>query len=331
MKFLVTGGCGFIGFHLCQKLISQGHQVLVLDNLSSGSRDNLALKAKLIVADVTDSSVVKEMMLNVDACFHLAAIASVEGSSNDWVGSHKVNQQGSVNVFEAARSCEQRSAIPVVYASSAAIYGDNASIPLLESSQPRPVSAYGVDKLGTELHARVAWLVHRVPNVGLRFFNVYGPRQNPDSPYSGVISRFIDRILQGLPITIFGDGQQTRDFVYIDDAVNYLTTTMHLLRTKGEIFNVCTGRPTSVLQLAKTLSMIAREQLSIDYAKARRGDISASLGDPKKAKLLMGLSSDTSLGKGLTATMLWEGLKLHQPASISDALQPLNTKTLSIG
>ena len=311
MNFLVTGGCGFIGFHLCHKLISQGHQVLVLDNLSTGSRDNLAASAKLIVADVTDSRVVKELMVNVDGCFHLAAIASVERSTNDWVGSHKVNQQGSVNVFEAARACDQRAAIPVVYASSAAIYGDNASIPLLESSQPRPVSAYGADKLGTELHARVAWLVHRVPTVGLRLFNVYGPRQNPDSPYSGVISIFIDRILQGLPITIFGDGQQTRDFVYVDDVINYLTTTMRLLHAKGDIFNVCTGKSTSILLLAKTLSMIAREQLSIDYAKARSGDISASLGDPKKAQLMMGLSSDTSLGKGLTATMHWEGLKLN--------------------
>ncbi|MCJ8338155.1 MAG: NAD-dependent epimerase/dehydratase family protein [Pseudomonadales bacterium] len=310
MKFLVTGGCGFIGFHLCEKLISQNHQVLVLDNLSSGFKRNLAPGAELIVADVTDSRVVSEMMVNVDGCFHLAAIASVERSTSDWVGSHKVNQQGSVNVFEAARACEQHPAIPVVYASSAAIYGDNASIPLQESSQPRPVSAYGADKLGTELHARVAWLVHRVPTVGLRFFNVYGPRQNPDSPYSGVISIFIDRILQGLPITIFGDGQQTRDFVYVADVVNYLTITMQSLRTKGDIFNVCTGKSTSILQLAKTLSMIAREQLQIDYAKARSGDIATSLGDPKKAQLLMGLSTGTSLGKGLSATMQSEGLKL---------------------
>jgi len=311
MKYLVTGGCGFIGSHLCESLISQGHQVLVLDNLSSGFKRNLAQGAQLIVADVTDSSIVKEVMVNVDGCFHLAAIASVERSSNDWIGSHKVNQQGSVNVFEAARACDQRSQIPVVYASSAAIYGDNASIPLMENSQPSPLSAYGADKLGTELHARVAWLVHRVPTVGLRFFNVYGPRQNPESPYSGVISIFIDRILQGLPITIFGDGQQTRDFVYVGDVVNYLTTTMGLLRTKGEIFNVCTGKATSILQLAKTLSMIAREQLSIDYAKARCGDISASLGDPKKAQLILGLSSETSLGNGLTATMRWEGLKMN--------------------
>lgn len=304
MKYLVTGGCGFIGSHLTDVLLQQGHEVIVLDNLSSGFRHNLSEAAQLVVADVTDPGVTKEMMLQVDGCFHLAAVASVERSINDWVGTHRINQQGTVNILDGARATSSRKAIPVVFASSAAIYGNNASTPLAENAQPSPVSAYGADKLGSELHAKVAWLVHGIPTVGMRFFNVYGPRQNPDSPYSGVISIFIDRILRGMPLSIYGDGNQTRDFVYVADVVNYLNRAMDKLRGNSDIFNVCTGHSTSIRQLAKVLSLIANQELQIDFKPARNGDISTSLGEPKKALTKLGIKAETTLGEGLKETLL---------------------------
>jgi UDP-glucose 4-epimerase len=303
MKYLVTGGCGFIGSHLCDALIAQGHTLRVLDDMSTGVIDYLPLGVELVLGDVADLALVKGAMQDVDGCFHLAAVASVERSNSDWCGTHKINQQGSVNVFEAARVCGHNKTIPVVYASSAAIYGDNATIPLDESSMPRPISAYGADKLGSEHHARVAWLTHKVSTVGMRFFNVYGPRQNPSSPYSGVISIFIDRILKGLPITVFGDGKQTRDFIYVGDVVNHLITAMNQQNGEASVYNVCTGQSTSIIQLAKTLSMVSGNDVNIQHQTARTGDISTSLGDPSKAKACLGIQADVSLGEGLTFTL----------------------------
>lgn len=301
MKYLVTGGCGFIGSHLCDALIARGHQVKVLDDLSTGVVDYLHESAELVLGDVTDVGVVKAAMHDVDGCFHLAAIASVERSINDWSGSHRINQQGTVNVFEAVKCCN-KTAIPVVYASSAAVYGDNATVPLDESSIPRPISAYGADKLGSELHARVAWLNHKIPNVGLRFFNVYGPRQNASSPYSGVISIFADRVSKGLPLKIFGEGSQTRDFIYVDDVVQHLLKAMFCKIEGANIYNVCTGQATSIKQLAKTLSMVAAKETNISYETARPGDIAISLGNPRKAIKELGAKNKVGLASGLQFT-----------------------------
>jgi len=303
MKYLVTGGCGFIGSHLCDALIEQGHTIRVLDDMSTGVVDYLPLEAELVLGDVADLALVKGAMQDVDGCFHLAAVASVERSNSDWCGTHKINQQGSINVFEAARMCGRNKTIPVVYASSAAVYGDNATIPLDEASMPRPISAYGADKLGSEHHARVAWLTHKVSTVGMRFFNVYGPRQNPASPYSGVISIFIDRILKELPITVFGDGKQTRDFIYVGDVVNHLINAMLNQQGEASVYNVCTGQSTSIAQLAKTLSMVAGTDVNIEHQAARTGDISTSLGDPSKTKKRYGIQAEVGLGEGLTFTL----------------------------
>lgn len=302
MNYLITGGCGFIGSHLCDALIGLGHKVRVLDDLSTGVVDYLPLSAELVLGDVTDPAIVKGAMQDMDGCFHLAAVASVERSNSDWCGTHRINQQGTVNVLDAARTCNE-SPVPVVYASSAAVYGDNATIPLDERSTPRPISAYGADKYGSELHARVAWLTHKVPTTGLRFFNVYGPRQNPASPYSGVISIFIDRVLKGLPLKINGDGSQTRDFIYVADVVNHLIKAMTVNKGEASILNVCTGQSTSITQLAKTLSMVAGVELNIQYQNARTGDISISLGDPQKAHSKLKLSKRIELGEGLQFTL----------------------------
>ena len=313
MKYLVTGGCGFIGSHLCDLLLEQGHKVRVLDDLSTGCVGNISDRVDLMIGDVANADTVERAMWQMDGCFHLAAIASVERSAIDWVGCHRINQQASVNVFNAARTANPKGPIPVVYASSAAVYGDNASMPLSEKSQPSPISAYGADKLGSELHARVAWLAHQVPTVGMRFFNVYGPRQDPTSPYSGVISIFIHRILNNLPLTIYGDGKQTRDFIFVGDVVRFLATAMQNHRPEAAVFNISTGLTCSVLELSQTLKLVSGAQSSIDFQPARGGDIAASLGDPQRAITRFGMRAKVGLGLGLSMTL--ESLRSKLPAT----------------
>lgn len=303
MRYLVTGGCGFIGSHLCDALIRQGHKVRVLDDLSTGLMENLADGAELMVGDVANPLEVSSAMADVDGCYHLAAVSSVEYSVGDWVGTHRINQQGTVNVLDAARPKGGLAAIPVVLASSAAVYGDNATQPLDESASPRPISAYGADKLGSEYHARVAWLSHGIPTAAMRFFNVYGPRQNPASPYSGVITIFMDRLLREQSLLIYGDGRQTRDFIYVGDVVCYLLSTMAGLTDGANVYNICTGQATSIGQLAWVLSIVSGVGLHVEYHPARPGDISMSLGDPGRANAVLGMCSDVTLGDGLKLTL----------------------------
>ncbi|HYZ25110.1 MAG TPA: NAD-dependent epimerase/dehydratase family protein, partial [Rhodopila sp.] len=182
--YLVTGGAGFIGSHLCDALGARGDVVRVLDDLSTGKRENLRPEVELIVGDIADPLTAADAVAGIDGCFHLAAIASVEKGVTDWLGTHHANLTGTISIFDAIRRTGR--GIPVVYASSAAVYGDAATVPIAETEPCRPLSAYGADKYGSELHARVASHVHGIPTVGLRFFNVYGPRQDPASPYSGV-------------------------------------------------------------------------------------------------------------------------------------------------
>jgi UDP-glucose 4-epimerase len=298
--YLVTGGAGFIGSHLVDALLARGDGVRVLDNLSTGKRANLDPAATLIVGDVADPAVVADAMAGADGCFHLAAVASVELGNRDWLGTHRVNLTGAITIFDAARRANPTGPVPVVYASSAAIYGDSTALPLAETTAPQPLSAYGADKLGCELHGRVANRVHGVRAVGCRFFNVYGPRQDPSSPYSGVISIFFDRIRAGRGITIFGDGGQTRDFIYVGDVVRALLAVM--ARDSGEpgAVNVCTGRSTSVLQLAQTIGQVCGVDPYIGFAPARVGDIRESLGDPGLAKAMLGFEAPTLLAEGLS-------------------------------
>jgi UDP-glucose 4-epimerase len=302
-KYLVTGGCGFIGSHLVERLIKLGHEARVLDDLSSGRRANLPLDCEVLVGDVADEATVRRAMADVDGCFHLAAVASVVRCNEDWLGTHRVNQSGAIAVFEGARSARHGEPVPVVYASSAAVYGDSDAVPLSERVPPRPLTAYGADKFGAELHARVATLVHGVPTVGFRFFNVYGPRQDPRSPYSGVISIFADRILRGRPIQIFGDGKQVRDFVYVEDVVNFLVAGMLRPRRHPEVYNVCRGRATSIWQLAQTLAAICGTTADASLRPPRPGDIYRSLGDPRKAKEELGCCAETELEDGLRKTL----------------------------
>ena len=301
--YLVTGGAGFIGSHLCDALVARGDTVRVIDNLSTGHRANLPAGATLMVGDVADPVVVAEAMQGVDGCFHLAAIASVEKGITDWLGTHHANITGTITVFDAIR--RQGSKIPVVYASSAAIYGDAATVPIAETEPAVPLSAYGADKYGCELHARVASHVHGIPTIGLRFFNVYGPRQDPKSPYSGVISIFCERIAAGQPISIFGDGQQTRDFVYVADVVRALLAGMGLRPAESSVFNVCTGVPTSVEALAVLIAELAGKNLNARTQPSRNGEIRHSLGVPDLADNVLGIPGRVALRNGLGNVLAW--------------------------
>jgi UDP-glucose 4-epimerase len=297
--YLVTGGAGFIGSHLVDALLARGDTVRVLDDLSTGKRENLDPRAALTVGDVADAQAVAKAMDGVDGCFHLAAIASVELGNRDWLGTHRTNLTGAITVFDAARRAKAGTTVPVVYASSAAVYGDSTDMPLAETAATRPLSAYGADKLGCELHGRVATHVHGVRTAGCRFFNVYGPRQDPASPYSGVISIFFNRIRGGQGITIFGDGGQTRDFIYVADVVRALMTIMATDLDDAAAFNVCTGKTTSLLELASALGRVFDRTPDIKFGEPRAGDIRVSLGNPSVAERRLGFRAQTSLEQGL--------------------------------
>jgi UDP-glucose 4-epimerase len=315
--YLVTGGAGFIGSHLVDALLTRGDRVRVLDDLSTGKRENLDPAAELIVGDVADAACVAGAMQGVDGCFHLAAVASVELGNRDWLGTHRTNLTGAITVFDAARRARADRTVPVVYASSAAVYGDTPDLPLAETAATRPLSAYGADKLGCELHARVATLVHGVRTAGCRFFNVYGPRQDPASPYSGVISIFFNRIGQGQGITIFGDGGQTRDFVYVADVVQALLKAMgqdsggqHSREQESvgpHVFNVCTGKTTSLLELAAAIGLVFGRTPAITFGAARAGDIRESLGDPGMTREVLGFSATLPIEEGLRLMAAYDG------------------------
>jgi len=302
--YLVTGGAGFVGSHLSRALIERGHQVRILDDLSTGSLDNLPAGAEIVRGNVADVEQVAVAMEGAVGCFHLAAVASVERSTRDWFAAHCTNMSGTIAVLDAARRGRDPP-IPVVYASSAAVYGNSEQLPLKELGRAQPRSAYGADKYGSELHGRVAFEVHQIPTTGLRFFNVYGPRQHPASPYSGVISIFCDRLLKGQPIEIFGDGLQTRDFIFVSDVADALLAAMENTHDCGEVFNVCTGRGTTILELACLVGELCGHEPEIHFKPLRAGEIAHSRGDPDRMRSRFGLGEPVDLRSGLIATLSW--------------------------
>lgn len=301
-RYLVTGGCGFIGSHLVDALLADGHAVRVLDNMSTGVRGRLDSRAELRIADLRTSGAVDAALDGVHGVFHLAAVSAVARCNEAWVESHRTNLTGTVRVFDAAR--RRRPRLPVVYASSAAVYGDRSGT-LAETEPVAPLSPYGADKAACELHAAAAARVHGLPTTGLRFFNVYGPRQNPGDAYAGVISIFVEQIRRGRTITIFGDGEQTRDFVHVGDVVHALISAMAGLEAeptpRAEICNVGTGRATTVRELAATLMTVLGRQVPLEHLAPRVGDIRHSLADTRRMTTLLDLKTTTTLAAGLAA------------------------------
>jgi UDP-glucose 4-epimerase len=296
--YLVTGGCGFIGSHLVELLLTQGHRVRVLDDLSNSTKKNLSPQAEFLLGSIADGEIMQRALEGVEGVFHLAAVVSVPESITHWHKAHLINCGGAIRLFERAVK------LPIVYASSAAVYGDSAAIPLNEKAPTSPLSPYAVDKLACEMHAQVAWHLHRTPSTGCRFFNVYGPRQNPYSPYSGVISKFSAKIARKEPLTIYGDGNQQRDFIFVKDVAQMLLKAMETLNKGAHIYNFCTGRAHSINELADVMGEIVGVAVKKEYAPPRLGDIRFSLGDPAKTSQELGLKASTPLEKGLRECLM---------------------------
>lgn len=306
-RYLVTGGCGFIGSHLVEALVAAGHAVRVLDDLSTGLAKQIPANVELLVGDVADPATARRALAGMEGCFHLAAIASVARGEREWAATHRVNVGGTVALLDAIAAGPR---MPFVYASSAAVYGDAATPPIAEDASCRPISAYGADKLASEMHAAVGARVHAIPSMGLRFFNVFGPRQAPGSPYSGVISIFCDRLLRGEQVTINGDGQQTRDFVHVGDVVRALQAAMASCAgmtgaPRAEVLNVCTGHATTVAALAAVISDLCGTPPQLARGPERAGDIRHSTGNPARLRATLALPPPLDLRAGLADVLAW--------------------------
>lgn len=304
-RALVTGGAGFIGSHLTEALTAEGCRVTVLDNLSSGSLVNLdAVKDAIEFRqdDVCDPKAVREASRGCDAVFHLAAVVSVPQTVEHPIASARVNDLGSLHVFEAAR---QNHVGCVVFASSSAVYGDDPQLPKKENMPPNPLSPYAVQKIGGEYYARIYFQLYGIHTVSLRFFNVFGPRQDPSSPYSGVISIFMTRAAAGLPATIHGDGSQSRDFVFVTDVVRANLLAVATPAAAGQAFNIGSGRSIDINRLWQQICRINAKQTSAQYADPRAGDIHASLADIGKAQSVLGFAPQVAFEDGLEQTFDW--------------------------
>lgn len=307
---LVTGGAGFIGSHIARALQQQGAAVRVLDNFSTGRRENLAGpearsaagSIEVIEADLRDQVNVAAALRGIDLVFHQAAFVSVPESMEKPQECLDINVTGSLNLLEAARKAGVQR---VVIASSAAVYGDSTSLPLTEDTHLRPLSPYAVSKYVDELCADLYSRSFGLEVVALRYFNVYGPRQSLDSDYAAAVPIFIRRLLEGQAITIFGDGGQTRDLIYVGDVMRANLLAAERPGAAGHVFNVCTGRATSILDLVEVLRAIFPGAQPPVFGPMRAGDIYASVGQSTKAESLLGFRAETGLADGLKATVEW--------------------------
>jgi UDP-glucose 4-epimerase len=304
-KILVTGGAGFIGSHLTEALVTEGCQVTVLDNLSSGNRSNLkSVKGRInfCKADIRDLQTVENTTQGCEAIFHLAAMVSVPQTVTQPIESAQINDMGTLHIFEAAR---RNNVGCVVFASSSAVYGDDPRLPKQEEMNPVPLSPYAVQKLSGENYARVFNMLYGIKTTSLRFFNVFGPRQDPSSPYSGVISIFMSKAVSKSPPTIYGDGNQSRDFIFVKDVVRAILLAATADDAAGKSINVGTGRSISINRLWGIISQ--RNGLTIEpqYASPRPGDILKSVADIQRAKSLLGFEPHYSFEKGIEQTFEW--------------------------
>jgi UDP-glucose 4-epimerase len=298
---LITGGAGFIGSHLADALLAQGHAVRVLDDLSTGKRSNLPMEnplVELIVGDVADADLVARAAQGCKAVVHLAAIASVQASVDDPVRTHQSNFIGTLNVCEGMRKAGIKR---VVFASSAAVYGNNGEgEAITEDTSKAPLTPYASDKLSSEHYLDFYARQHGLEPAIFRFFNIFGPRQDPSSPYSGVISIFAERAEKGLPITVFGDGEQTRDFFYVGDVVKLLSQALELPNVAQGAVNVGLNKATSLNQLLQALTEVIGKQSAVTYQPARSGDIRHSRANNQRLLERFTLEEPTPLKVGLS-------------------------------
>jgi UDP-glucose 4-epimerase len=301
--YLVTGGAGFIGSHLVERLIALGHRVRVLDDLSEGRRENLAAvwdQIEFIEGDLRDPETVRRAVCGVEYILHQAALRSVPRSVEDPVTTTAVNVLGTVNLLRAACDAGVRR---VVFASSSSVYGETAELPLRESHEPRPISPYAVSKLAGEHYCAVFTRLYGVETVSLRYFNVFGPRQDPRSEYAAVIPRFILAALRGEPLEIHGDGLQSRDFTYVENVVEANLRAATQPGIAGEVFNVGCGQRYSVLDVKAHLERILGRSLPARHTPPRKGDVRHTQADMSKAEAALGYRPRVSFAEGLRRTV----------------------------
>ncbi len=316
--YLVTGGCGFIGSHIAEELVGAGYRVRILDNLSSGylrNVEHLGDQVEVVQGDVRDPRTVASAMAGIRYVFHEAALVSVFDSVARPADNHDINATGTLQVLLAAKEAGVKR---VVLASTAAAYGNDPALPKREDMRPQPESPYAVAKVTGEHYQRIFADLYGLETVTLRYFNVFGPRQDPKSPYSGVISKFCDDVAVGRTPTVFGDGQQTRDFVFVKDVVqaNLLAAETDRVPGRGQIYNVASGKTASLLDLLATLGRLTGKQLTPNHREARAGDIRHSSADIGRARKELGYAPRFDLESGLRA--LLDSLNIRPDSSGAD-------------
>ncbi|OFV92155.1 MAG: Vi polysaccharide biosynthesis protein VipB/TviC [Acidobacteria bacterium RIFCSPLOWO2_02_FULL_61_28] len=303
--YLVTGGAGFIGSALVRELLRRGERVRVVDNLATGLRRNIAevlTQIEFVEVDITDLDRLRPALEGVDYVLHQAALRSIPRSVDNPLASNRVNVEGTLNVLVAARDARVRR---VVYASSSSAYGDTPTLPKEESMPVNPVSPYAVSKLAAEFYTRVFPLVYGLDTVSLRYFNVFGPRQDPTSPYSAVLSIFISALLEGKRPTIFGDGEQTRDFTYVDNVVDACLLACTAPQAAGKMMNVAAGQQNSLNRVVALLQEIIGTEREPIYGPPRPGDVLHAHADISLARQLLGYAPKVFLEEGLRRTVAW--------------------------
>jgi UDP-glucose 4-epimerase len=305
MRYLVTGGAGFIGSNMVDELVRRGHRVAVLDDLSAGNEANLAGvrdRIDLYIGSITDLAAVQAACRGVDYVIHLAARTSVPRSVKDPLETNHVNIDGTLNVLVAARDAKVRR---LVYAASSSAYGETPTLPKMESMQPEPISPYGVTKYVGELYAQVFGRVYGLENACIRYFNVFGPRQDPTSPYSGVLSRFMLAVIQGQPPVVYGDGEQSRDFTYIENVVDETLRACEKEGASGMVFNGGTGARIQLNQVLKLLEKVTGKKIEAKYQPHRNGDIRDSQADISLARKVLDYEPLVHFEEGLHRTWEW--------------------------
>jgi nucleoside-diphosphate-sugar epimerase len=305
MRYLVTGGAGFIGSNTVDELVRRGHSVVVLDDLSSGKEENLSevrSKITFVKGSITDIEAVQKAMQQAEYVIHLAARTSVPRSVKDPLDTNRINVDGTLNVLIAARDNRVKR---VVFAASSSAYGETPTLPKREDMQPQPISPYGVSKYVGELYAQAFGRCYGMETVCVRYFNIFGPRQDPDSPYSGVLSRFATAFLEDQQPVIFGDGEQTRDFTFVDNAVQANLLACEAPTASGGVFNVGTGSRVSLNQTLEYLRRISGKKLQAKYDPPRDGDIRDSQADISRARQVLGYEPTVMFEEGLERTFEW--------------------------
>ena len=303
--YLVTGGAGFIGSHLVAELVQRGEQVRVLDNFSTGKRENLTPfldRIELVEGDMRSYHIVREAVQGVEYVLHQGALPSVPRSVNDPITSNEVNVGGTLNILDAARDAGVRR---VVYASSSSVYGENPQLPKQEEMVPQPISPYAVSKLTGEKYCHVFSRTYGLETVSLRYFNVFGPGQDPQSAYSAFIPRFAVGMIQGLPLTIDGDGEQSRDFTYVSNVVEANLLALQAEGVSGEVFNVACGASLSVNQVVEHLRQALGGGGQIGHGPPRTGDVPHSLADITRAAERLGYEPRVPAKEGLERVARW--------------------------